>query len=162
MAFCYFPCCQLSATAPHTPTSNELSVINWGLESQIAMCTKLWIRYQEIALNQGRSKTPELQCVRFVGLLVSVCDLCDTIWMLVVVLGLFDILFYDLVNRVCQVNSGKMKYFEHKLRKSLNLVGALSNTNLTVKIILVEREGRFHPPHSQTKHVYYSQNSNSR
>lgn len=109
------------------------------------MCTKLWMRYQEIALNQGRSKTPELQCVRSVGLLVSVCDLCDTIWMLVVVLGLFDILIYDLVNRVCQVNSGKMKYFEHKLRKSLNLVGALSNTNLTVKIILVERGGQIPP-----------------
>ena len=106
------------------------------------------MRYQEIALNQDRSKTPELQRVRFVGLLVLLCDLCDTIWMLMAVLVLFDILIYDLVNRDCQVNSGKMKYFEHKLRKSLNLVEALSNTNLTVKIIFVEREGRFQPPHS--------------
>ena len=115
-AFCCFPCCQLSAAAPPPPPLNL-----WSLKVKEPCVQKLWVHYQETGLNQDSSKAPELQLGGLVGLLVLVCDLGDTIWKLLVILVLLYHLLYDLVNRGCQVNSGKMKYPEHQLRKLLLL-----------------------------------------
>lgn len=96
-AFCCFPCCQLSAAAPPPPPLNLGS-----LKVKGPCVQKLCIRCQETGLNQDSSKAPELQLGGFVGLLVLVFGLGDTIWVLTVVLVLLYLLLYDMVNRGCR------------------------------------------------------------
>lgn len=88
---------------PAISSCSAPSPLNLGSLKVKGPCVqKLCICYQETGLNQDSSKAPKLQLGGFVGLLVLVCNLGDTIWMLTVVLILLYPLLYDLVNRGCR------------------------------------------------------------